>query len=518
MSHEKHLDHLLLAELTTEEREVAMRRHQIIEALLKYERPPKEAYVQAAEQGQCSVKTIRRWQKRYKSDGLAGLVNKRRKDKGRRRVISLDAQRLIEALYLEHGHRSFRNVHRLIKAYAEKEGLPVPSYSMVRDICHALPQGIVCMAREGEQSWRNQFEPVLRFESSRPNECWQMDHSKLDILVLDDAGELLGRPWLTIALDTYSRAIMGYYLSLTTPSSLTICVTLRNSILCKPLDQWPMCGFPERLHIDRGRDFTSRHVEQVAADFNIKLSFATPYLARAKGKVERFFGTLNQQLWCELPGYVGSNVADRPHLVKPALTLKEAESYLVSYLVTAYHQQVHRTTGESPLIRWQQAEFTPRMPESDRALDLLLMLVEKWMVQRDGIQFYHLHYWHPELAAHIGQQIRVRYDPEDIREIVVYHDNRFVCVATAAELEDLQISLADWRALQARRRRSTQELVFAYREWLEAKRTGLVPILTREEVDLAILMERTITAKRANEPLLFSLDEPRGQEASDECD
>ena len=50
MSHEKHLDHLLLAELTAEEREVAMRRHQIIEALLKYERPPKEAYKQAAEQ------------------------------------------------------------------------------------------------------------------------------------------------------------------------------------------------------------------------------------------------------------------------------------------------------------------------------------------------------------------------------------------------------------------------------------------------------------------------------------
>jgi hypothetical protein len=158
------------------------------------------------------------------------------------------------------------------------------------------------------------------------------------------------------------------------------------------------------------------------------------------------------------------------------------------------------------------------MPESDRALDLLLMLVENRVVQRDGIQFYHLHYRHPELAAHIGRQVRVRYDPENVREIVVYHDSRFVCVATAAELEDLQISLADWRALQARRRRSTQELVSAYREWLDAKRAGLVPILTREEVDLAILMQRAITTKRAGDPLLFSLDEPRGQEASDECD
>lgn len=126
MSHEAHSNHPLLAELTAEERDVAMARYQAIELLLKYERPPKEVYEQAAEQGQCSVKTIRRWRKRFDADGLAGLANKRRRDKGQRRAIAPDMQRLIEALYLEHGHCSFRNVHRLIKAYAKKEGLPVP--------------------------------------------------------------------------------------------------------------------------------------------------------------------------------------------------------------------------------------------------------------------------------------------------------------------------------------------------------------------------------------------------------
>jgi len=114
-----------------------------------------------------------------------GLTRKRRPDKHRRRSVSLELQRLIEALYLEHGHRSIRNVYRLIKAYAEKSDISVPSYSTVYDLCQAIPATVVTLARDGERDWRNQFEPVLRFESSRTNECWQMDHCKLDLLVVD---------------------------------------------------------------------------------------------------------------------------------------------------------------------------------------------------------------------------------------------------------------------------------------------------------------------------------------------
>ena len=40
------------------------------------------------------------------------------------------------------------------------------------------------------------------------NQVWQCDHTKIDVLVVDQSGEVLGRPWLTIAVDTYSRCIM----------------------------------------------------------------------------------------------------------------------------------------------------------------------------------------------------------------------------------------------------------------------------------------------------------------------
>lgn len=221
-----------------------------------------------------------------------------------------------------------------------------------------------------------------------------MDHCQLDVLFVDDTGEkVLGRPWLTLALDTYSRAVPGYYLSLTPPSSLSICLAPRCAILEKPSPLWPMCGIPERLHIDRGRDFTSKHLSQVAAALNIQLSFATPYLARAKGKVERVFDTLNMQIWSELPGYVGGSVADQPHIVHPELTIRAVEAYLLAFPINHYHHQVHSTTGEPPLLRWQQADFQPRLPANEWELDLLLMFTEERTVQRTGIRFYHFDYW-----------------------------------------------------------------------------------------------------------------------------
>jgi len=175
----------LLSELTESEREEAISRFKIISPLLEYKKPPAEMWREAARKGNCSIKTVRRWRRKFERSGIVGLTRKRRPDKHRRRSVSLELQRLIEALYLEHGHRSIRNVYRLIKAYAEKSDISVPSYSTVYDLCQAIPATVVTLARDGERDWRNQFEPVLRFESSRTNECWQMDHCKLDLLVVD---------------------------------------------------------------------------------------------------------------------------------------------------------------------------------------------------------------------------------------------------------------------------------------------------------------------------------------------
>ena len=59
------------------------------------------------------------------------------------------------------------------------------------------------------------------FDSAqRPLDLVQIDHTKLDIIVVDDEQRLpIGRPWITLAIDVYSRMVTGFYI-LETVSSI----------------------------------------------------------------------------------------------------------------------------------------------------------------------------------------------------------------------------------------------------------------------------------------------------------
>jgi putative transposase len=60
-----------------------------------------------------------------------------------------------------------------------------------------------------------------------------VDHTLADVMVVDQAGALLGRPWLSIVVDTYSRCIMGMQLGFDPPSAQLVCLALRHGILPK---------------------------------------------------------------------------------------------------------------------------------------------------------------------------------------------------------------------------------------------------------------------------------------------
>jgi len=89
-------------------------------------------------------------------------------------------------------------------------------------------------------------------------------------------------------------------------------------------------------------------------------------------------------------------------------------------------------------------------------LDLLLLTVAKpRRVQQDGVRFQSLRYIDPTLAAYVGEDVTIRYDPRDMAEIRVYHQERFLCRAVCQELAGETVSLKE--IIRARRRR-TREL------------------------------------------------------------
>ena len=110
-------------------------------------------------------------------------------------------------------------VHRKAMLAAERLGEPPPSYAQVRAVVRGLSPGLLVLAHEGSKAYCDAFDLLHRREAERPNAIWQADHSEVDVLVKDDGGKAR-KPWLTVVLDDYSRAVAGYLLFFGAPSAI----------------------------------------------------------------------------------------------------------------------------------------------------------------------------------------------------------------------------------------------------------------------------------------------------------
>ena len=396
-----------------------------------------------------STRTLQRWIVGYRTAGLTGLVRRVRKDAGTTRRIDPDMRQLIEGLALRTPPPTAAFVHRQVAEFAAARGQRGPSYRAVAAIVHSLGPALKTLAHHGTKPYRDQFDLLHRREASRPNEIWQADHTPLDLWVLEEAGRP-ARPWLTVILDDYSRAVAGYYVSAQAPNTLKTALALRQAIWRKPDPRWHVCGIPQRFYTDHGSDFTSTHLEQVSAELKMELVFSHVGMPRGRGRIERFFRTLSQLFLCGLPGYTPPDMSP----ATPALQLADFEQRLGEFLLGVYHARIHSETGVAPQERWEAGGFLPRMPDSLEHLDLLLLTVAKQRrVHQDGIRFGGHRYIDTTLAAYVGEAVTIRYDPRDVAEVRVFYGERFLCRAICQELAGQTVSLQEISRACDRQRR-----------------------------------------------------------------
>ncbi|GGM16159.1 hypothetical protein GCM10011594_40240 [Nakamurella endophytica] len=356
------------------------------------------------------------------------------------------------------------------------------------------------LAHRGAAAYRDRYELVLRRESDRPNQLWQVDHTELDVLVLDPEGKPV-RPWLTVVLDDHSRAVAGYTVFVGAPTAAQTALALRQAIWRKSDPDWPVCGLPEVLYCDNGSDFTSGHIAQVCVDTGIQLVHSTPGVPRGRGKVERFFGTVTTELLPTLPGSIPHGSHGRP-VTAPTLTLPALDSAVGRFVVHDYHQRPHSQTHQAPVRRWLADGWLPRMPASLEQLDLLLLTVAKpRIVHRDGVHVHGLRYVDLTLAAFVGEQVTVRYDPRDLAEVRLYHRGRFLCRAVAPELAAATITLKDLQRARARRRHQLRRQL--------ADRRSLVDALTHPVREPVPTDTPSTPRSTAADPPLPALPRPR---------
>lgn len=439
----------LLVTFSEDERRRAIESFQSIKAFLEEDVALPELSIRL----NIPLRTLRRRVKNYRDNGLVGLIRQKR-SKQLRKVVCPELEAFVEGLALRSHGRTASSIWRDAVALCNEQGWVSPSYTTVYRIIRNLDPRLVTFAREGTKVYKEKFDLIHRRECSRPNQIWQADHTMLDIWLLHEKGEAR-RPWLTVILDDYSRAVCGYYLSFDAPNSLRTALCLRQAIWRKADPRWHVMGIPDIFYTDNGSDFTSKHMEQVSADIKMQLIFSIPGMPRGRGKMERFFGTVNELFLCHLQGYMGGKEQS-----KPALTLTELSSRFHEWMASEYIVRAHAGINGFPQAKWEENAFLPRTADSLEQLDLLLLTVAKpRRVRPDGIYFECLRYVSVTLAPYVGETVVIRYDPRDMAEIRVFYKNRFLCRAVCSQLESQTVTLQEIvKARNARSRELRSEL------------------------------------------------------------
>lgn len=457
-------------EIVTELSDSAKLKTEIIESLL--EPCDRTTYGQrlreAAKKLGKSVRTVQRLVNSWQQEGIVGLTPTERADKGKHR-ISKEWQDFIIKTYRE-GNSGSRRMSRqqvALRVKARADQLGEENYPNYRTVYRVLQP--IIDAQEQQQSvrspgWRGSLLSVktrtgFDINVDYSNHVWQCDHTWVDILVVDKDGEVIGRPWLTTVIDTYSRCIMGINMGFDAPSSQIVALALRHAILPKHYSseyglhcEWGTYGKPEYFYTDGGKDFRSNHLKQIG----VQLGFTCELRDRPSsgGAVERPFGTFNTELFFTLPGYTGSNVQERPKEAEKdaCLTLRELERLIVRYIVDNYNQRIDARMGDQTRYqRWEAGLLAAPDLISERELDICLMKQTNRSIYRDGyIRFENLMYRGENLAGYAGERVVLRYDPRDITTILVYRWERdrevFLARAYAQDLETEQLSLEEVKA------------------------------------------------------------------------
>lgn len=335
-------------------------------------------------------RTLEDWWYAYRHGGFAALHPKTRSDRGVPRVLTAEQQRYIVQQVKAHPAIAVKVLYRHWKEQDPK----LPALSAVY---RALQRGSLDQRSRRYLVRQAISGPTKAFEAPWVNELWMVDFSAGPFLTVPTQKKALAT-WLCAILDDHSRVVphAAYYLAADTHCFHQ---TLKQAIQRR--------GLPRKLYTDQGRPFTNDHTRIICANLGIRLLHAKPYHAWSKGKIERFFLSLQQdfEAGLRLPGQA------------PA-SLEELNSRLAEWLQSVYHVRRHEAIGMSPNERFAQGADQVRALDPHLDLDRLFYAQVFRVVRKDGTVRLDNQLYEVDLALR-GLEVRLRFDPWTLARVEV---------------------------------------------------------------------------------------------------
>lgn len=446
------------------------------------------AVAERAAQVGVDTATLYRWLRRYQSLGVvSALIPRQRGWKTGGSRISKDAEAVIEEVirdkYLTEQRSSPQKTIMEVRRLCEARGIQPPHATTVRNRINALSERHTLRARGYKEKAKNKFLPAARRfpNADYPLAVVQIDHTPVDIILVDDVHRKpIGRPWITLAIDVFSRMVTGYYLAFDPPSETSVAMCVAHSIL--PKDEWlalhgvdarwDVWGVMTTIHTDNGAEFRSDNFRQSCLMHGINLEFRPVKQPRYGGHIERLLGTLLTEIH-DLPGTTFSSVKDREGYDSDrhaAMTKSEFETWLVTLICKVYHQRLHKGIGMPPARKWEIGIFgnaeTPGRGLPPRPADRLSLLLDflpsfRRSVQTYGVEIEGLRYYADVLRSWINaadpnepgkkRQFVFRRDPRDI-SVIWFRDPELAQYFRIPFANQALPSMSAWEHTQAKAR------------------------------------------------------------------
>lgn len=390
--------------------------------------------------------------------GPESLILKKRGRTRGVKIIGAEVEDIIQQVIDEYYAGPGATVERVIQKVKEQclaLSLKAPSSATIANRVRERKPRELLAKKSGAKAARQAY--AVRGEKIQPEaplQLIQIDHALVDCIVVDDQRMPLMRPWITIAIDVYTRVVLGFYLSLSYPSAMSVALCISHAIL--PKNSWlksygfsgheyPFYGLPKRIHVDNAREFRSKKLSDSCRLYGIELTFRPRGTPHNGGHIERLIGTLMGRIHI-LPGTTMSSTKAKGEYKserKASLLFSEFREWLIRE-VEIYHGTEHSALGCSPLHKWEEhyqnknGNFSyPLLVDDPKRLLIDFMPSKTRLIGRAGIRMHNIDYYTNTLKRFdIGTKCVVRYDPDSLKKIWILPEG---------ETNYIELSYADLR-------------------------------------------------------------------------
>lgn len=316
------------------------------------------------------------------------------------------------------------------------------------------------ISRNGLKNYQRNNRPLLGdgVQEFAPNiGVGMLDATVCDIYLVNESGNLIGRPILTACIDAYSGLCCGYSLSweggVYSLRNLMMNIITDKVKWCKQFgvsikaEQWNCDSLPATFVTDMGSEYKSGTFEQIT-ELGVSITNLPPYRPELKGSVEKFFDLIQNSFkpYLKGKGIIEPDYQERgahDYRKDACLTMTDFEK-IVLYCIIYYNNK--RIIEKFPytesmlekkikpyssnIWEWGKSQIGANLIEiTPKQLMLTLLPRTTGKFSRYGLKVNNLRYRHDEFTEMYlkGGDVTVAYNPDDVTKVWLLQNDDYVC-------------------------------------------------------------------------------------------